>query len=152
MKKLWLLLVLLMIAATAGPPPLPSSFWGTIEVDGTPVAEGTIISVWIGGVKYGECQASIYQDWSGVYHTSNVPGDQVGTDQVEGGVEGDVITFRIDDLVAQETAVWHSGTVERLDLTGITLESRIAGCREQCRQYRGWYRWRCMRWCRWLGR
>ena len=149
--RLIIVLFSLMMLAATGPPPLPSSFWGTVEVDGAPVAEGTVIFAWIDGVKYDDDAAKAYVGWEGVYYAFNVPGDQVGTDPIEGGVEGDIITFRIGDLVAQETAVWHSGTNVRLNLTATSL-APVLSCRDQCRQYRAWRRWRCLRRCKWLRR
>lgn len=156
MKRMYLLLVvtvglvLMQMAVVAlAPPPLPSSFWGMVTVNGEPVAEGTVISAWIGGVKYAEDVATVYAGYEGCYYAFNVPGDQVGTEPIEGGVEGDTIIFRIGDLEAQESAEWHGGTNARLDLT--VSDDEPVSCRELCRGLRGW-RWRICMWRCWRAR
>jgi hypothetical protein len=88
---------------------LPSSFYGTVKVDGENVSDGTIVSTWINGVKYAETTVLLYA--GDTLYSLNVPGDDLATPgTIEGGVEGDTVIFYIGDLVADQTGTWHSGT------------------------------------------
>ena len=101
-------------AARAAPPPPPSSFNGTVQVDGANVPGGTIISAWIDGVRYAEATTTFYAGYS-VYGIG-VPGDHPDTPEKDGGVEGDTITFRVGDFIADQTGTWCGGSNEHLDL------------------------------------
>ena len=46
----------------------------------------------------------------------DVKGDQCGTPEIEGGVQGDTINFKVGNYWASETAKWQSGTNVHLDL------------------------------------
>jgi len=105
-------------AARAAPPPLPSGFNGTVQVDGANVPGGTIISAWIDGVRYAESTTTFYAGDS-VYGIG-VPGDHPDTPEKDGGVEGDTIVFRIGALVADQRGTFNSGSNEHLDLTAST--------------------------------
>jgi len=57
--KMALTLGILLILVTdsaghAGSPPLPASFYGTMQMDGAGVPAGTLVSAWINGVEYAE--------------------------------------------------------------------------------------------------
>jgi hypothetical protein len=117
MKKLSLLLAFVLLFGfftpvhADAPPPLPSSFWG--YVTGYPA--GTIIRAYVPGQTASIAYASVFL-WEGIaVWTINVPGDLEETPAKDGGVEGDVITFRAGGRIVA-TAVWHSGTVEQLDI------------------------------------
>ena len=109
-------------AVQAAPPPLPSSFYGTVEVDGANVPGGTIISAWIDGVQYAQGTTSFYAGDS-VYGI-DVPGDHPDTPEKDGGVDGDTITFRIGDLGADQTGTWNGGSNVQLNLTAGTPVER----------------------------
>jgi hypothetical protein len=103
-KPIALGLVIITLLLTIAPavlalPPLPSSFYGTVKVDGANVPLGTIVSAWINGVWYAD---------------PATPGT------IEGGVEGDTVVFHIGGLEADETGTWHSGTNVQLNLTAST--------------------------------
>ena len=106
-------------AAQAVPPPLPSSFYGTVEIEGASVPTGTIISARIDGVQYAQTTTSDYAGDS--IYSIDVPGDDPGTPGIEGGTEGYTITFRIGDLDADQHGIWHGGTNVRLDVTVINI-------------------------------
>jgi len=113
------LLLTSALAVLAGPPPLPSSFYGTVKVDGANVPDGTTVSAWINGQVYAEGNTQTYEGES--FYAMNVPGDDPTTpDIIEGGVEGDSVVFYIGDLEADQTGTWHSGTNQRLDLVAAT--------------------------------
>ena len=106
-------------------PPLPSSFYGTVKVGGANVPIGTPVTAWINGVQYASYPASIYL--GDTVYSLNVPGDNSETPGViEGGVEGNTIVFHIGALVADQTAIWHSGPNINLNLTAPVASSAKA--------------------------
>jgi fibro-slime domain-containing protein/uncharacterized repeat protein (TIGR01451 family) len=118
----WLLgaLFLGLVVTLAGgtPPPRPSSFFGTVTAGGaggSNAAAGTIVSAWIGGVRYAET-AVVVADGLSVYRL-DVPGDLPGTATVEGGQPGQTIAFKVGGAQVSETGTWQDGSVSRLDLT-----------------------------------
>lgn len=96
------------------PPPLPSSFYGTLKLpSGANLPNGTLVSARIGSVRVAE-SASFKSDADSVYRI-DVPGDFPDTATVEGGREGQTITFEVGGVPVQ-SAVWHSTTYVRQDL------------------------------------
>ena len=96
-------------------PPLPSSFWGTVQVNGENVPDGTQITAWIYGMQYGQTQTMLYEGQS--VYALVVPGDDLSTTPVEGGTQGAQIEFRIADAPTDQEGIWQSGTNVELDLT-----------------------------------
>ncbi len=96
-------------------PSMPSSFYGTVKVNGANVAEGTLIQALIGGQVYAEAYSQMYQGDS--VFALDVKGDDSDTAAQDGGREGDAIQFKIGGVLADQTAVWHSGTNVNLNLT-----------------------------------
>ena len=97
-------------------PPIPSSLYGTVKLDGVNVAPGTTISAWIGGVQYASAASSMYLTDS--VYALDIPGDDPSTPAIiEGGVEGSTIVFKIGSFTAVQTAAWHSGSNVELNLT-----------------------------------
>ena len=86
-----LLILMTGSAGLADAPPLPASVWGTVKAYGLNVSEGTLVSAWIDGVKYVE-STTTFAGADSVY-TIDVPGDDPETPGIEGGREGDTITF-----------------------------------------------------------
>lgn len=110
---LWLLFNSVVLAV----PPLPCSVYGTVKINGQNINEGTIISAWIDGVKYAEKPSWMYagQSWYGIL---SIPGDDDETAGVrEGGRPGDTVTFKIGEMVADQTIVWQADGDVPLDLT-----------------------------------
>jgi len=134
MKKLNLLFVITILcgllmfnnSSVSAFPPLPASFYGTVKIDGENVPEGTLVSAWINGVEILSVVVEEYEEntvYSTVY-SINVPGDDSSTEgEVEGGIVGDVIIFYIDDLLADQTGIWGSGTSNELNLTTRALKT-----------------------------
>ena len=116
-------IVLVLIASapvTLAVPPLPSSFYGTVKVDGANVPLGTMVSAWIDGVKYAETTVSTEFAGDTVY-SLDVPGDDPATPGIiEGGVPGDTIVFQIGSLAAGQTAPWQGGINVEFNLTADT--------------------------------
>ncbi|MBC7260832.1 MAG: hypothetical protein H5T63_02365, partial [Chloroflexi bacterium] len=96
-------------------PPVPCTFYGAVSVAGQNVPNGTVVSAWIGGIRYAETTTLTYQGLSS--YSLAVPGDDPETPQKEGGVSGETIVFKIGDLLANETAAWQEGEINWLNLT-----------------------------------
>ena len=96
-------------------PQPPSKFYGTVMVDGEYVSDGTVISAWISGTQYETTTTFTYEGES--VYVIEVPGDDPDTPEVEGGVDGDTVAFKVGDLTANQTGTWISGSNVELDLT-----------------------------------
>jgi len=96
-------------------PPLPSSFYGTVKVNGDNVPDGTLVRALIDGQVYAQGHTQTYRGDSG--YSLDVPGDDTDTAAREGGREGDIIQFEIGGVLADQTGTWHSGTNVKLNLT-----------------------------------
>ena len=96
-------------------PPLPSSFYGTVKVNNANVPDGTVIQVVVGGQVYAEEFTQTYQGNS--VYALDVPGDNTDTAVQDGAREGDTVQFKIGGVLADQTAVWHTGTNVNLNLT-----------------------------------
>ncbi len=119
-RNLGAAIIVLLFAATRvlAVPPLPSSFYGSVTLDGTNVSPGVLVSAWIDGVKYAETSVVIYEGHSA--YAINVPGDDADSPGVEGGVEGDTIIFYVSEHRAVETAVWHSAANVEHDISALS--------------------------------
>jgi hypothetical protein len=105
-------------------PSLPSSFYGTVLVNGADVPEGTLVEALINGNAVVSASVKLYEGHS--VFSMNVPGDDSDTESIDGGKEGDVIAFRVGGQMADQTGVWHSGTNVSLDLSLNTNAALLA--------------------------
>jgi LPXTG-motif cell wall-anchored protein len=96
-------------------PPLPSSFYGKVKVNGANVPDGTIIHATINGKVYAETKTLTYQGDS--VYTLDVLGDDTSTTAIEGGHEGDPVAFTVAGQPAIQTGIWKGGTNVNLDLS-----------------------------------
>ena len=102
----------------AAPPQIPHAFYGTVTVGDppVPVAEGTAVEAYVGGVKKTETTVD-----HGEYSL------------LVSGTAGATVTFRVGSILANETAIWQSGAVTNLDLTvtvtgyDLTVDSTAGG-------------------------
>jgi hypothetical protein len=87
------------------PPEMPHQFYGTVSVEGEPVAEGTLVEAFVDDVK----EAETTVDDEGRY----------GYDPIfrVSGTAGAEVTFKVGGVPANETATWESGKVQQLNLT-----------------------------------
>ncbi|MGB3703074.1 MAG: hypothetical protein WA997_17575 [Anaerolineales bacterium] len=102
-------------AGFAEPPPMPSSYYGTVKANGSNVPLTTTASAWIDGVKYAETSVIVFN--ADTVYNLDVPGDILSTAEIEGGKPGDLITFSINNDFANQTGVWQSGTNTELNLS-----------------------------------
>jgi hypothetical protein len=107
-------LLLVNVTAVSAVPPIPSSFYGTVKDGSRNVASGTPITARINGVEYAWTTAMI--DNGDSVYTINVPGDDPDTPELDGGIQGDTITFYVDGMEALQTAEWQSATNNQLNL------------------------------------
>jgi len=96
-------------------PPLPSSFYGTVQQDGGNVPDGTLVEALIEGKVVAYSFSEIYQGTS--VFSLDVPGDESATDKVEGGTLGQNIVFHVGGVLADQSAQWTSGVNENINLT-----------------------------------
>ena len=109
-------LLFVSVSPALAMPPLPSSFYGMVQISGANVATGSEVSAKINGVQYAYATVQIYQGQT--VYSLDVPGDDPATQGViEGGVQGNTVVFWIDGTPANETAIWQSGTNVARNLT-----------------------------------
>ncbi len=106
---------LLLVTPGRAIPPLPSSFYGVVKLNGQNAPDGTVIRALIGGIAYAQAQTQTYQGNS--VYSLDIPGDDPSTPAVEGGREGEAIQFEVAGAVASQTGTWHSGTNVNLVLS-----------------------------------
>jgi hypothetical protein len=105
-------------------PPLPSSFYGTVKVNGANVPDGTLIVASINGRDYAEKQTQTIKGDS--MYAMNIPGDDPDTTVVEGGHDGDTIVFTIGETEVDQTGLWKSGTNINIHLAASTTSTLMA--------------------------
>ncbi len=116
-----LLLVFPTLAVLAAPPALPASFYGRVRVSGASAPAGSTIFVYSGGVEL--AYIAVTQDPThGSVYALNIPGDNPDTGLIDGGREGDILTFYIQlpsmqRIRAAQTGVWRSGANVALNLS-----------------------------------
>lgn len=96
-------------------PPLPSSFYGHVTLNGGNAPEGAVVRALINGQPYAETRVQMYEGAS--VFSLDVRGDDADTPERDGGQEGDVIQFEVGGVLAAETGVWHSGVNVELSLS-----------------------------------
>lgn len=101
-----IIVALLFVASVAAMPPLPTTFFGDVIVNGESAPVGTVVSGWVGDTKYIEFVVGSYDHEVGRY-TLDFPGDDPDTQNLEGAREGEIVTFKVDGTVAEQTGVWH---------------------------------------------
>lgn len=94
-------------------PGIPHQFYGSVTIDGVLASDGISVEAVIDGVVYSETTTV-----GGTYGYAvlfNVPADDPGTPEKEGGVTGDIIDFYVDGIWAEEYA-FLEGDVTTLNL------------------------------------
>ena len=116
--KLFILTLLLLMANVStvlALPPLPASFYGTVQINGANAPAGAIVSAWINGVQVAQTPVALYNNQT--VFSLDVPGDDPATPSlIEGGNPGDTVVFRINNWTASPTGVWNSGVNTAINL------------------------------------
>ena len=106
-------------AVMASQPDQPCRFWGTVKVNGNPVADGTLITAWIDGAV-GTWSASTYTAEGKSVYFVDVLADNSETTPKDGGTQGDTVRFKVryggHDYVAAQTDVWATGDYKEVNL------------------------------------
>jgi len=112
------LLLLSSLPATAGwggVPDIPEAFWGTVTVNGEPAPVGTVVEAVGPGVRRGLEGNPVTVETPGIYAEAYFLLPHL---IVQGDWEENVsLTFMVNQLPANETAVWEAGESMNLDLT-----------------------------------
>lgn len=115
------LIILLNIPIGVSQPPTgpPCNFAGYVNDGNAPV--GVKITAEIDGKVYAESKTFYYegdeQYKAGTVYSIDVPADNPLTDEKEGGVDGDIVKFRVDGTLCNEYGIWKQGESIPLDLT-----------------------------------
>ncbi|MBL7199457.1 MAG: hypothetical protein ISS56_04860 [Anaerolineae bacterium] len=116
---LWVTVGMLLLGPLAyALPPQPFRSYGTVQVNGEAVPEGTVIGAWCDGVQYVEGLTFMFEGSSA--YAIDVPGDDPETPQKDGcsgSPNPDEVMFSVDGLWADQTALWQKGEFYPLDLT-----------------------------------
>lgn len=105
-------------AADPVPPPFPSSFYGEVHYvsgDGILPGVGDNVEAYVPGPAGSIASKGIVLDTPNLVYAINVPGDNPNTPAKDGGLENDVVTFKINGRVVG-TGIWHGGTNVRLNI------------------------------------
>lgn len=108
------LILLLGAVSVAAVPPLPSSFWGVITMNGVRIPLSAELTAHVDGVDCGRAQLFLYMGTT--FYSITVKGDDPDTPGKDGGREDDLIEFRLNGTPLATTARWHGGTNVRLDM------------------------------------
>ena len=114
MSVLICLISLLITIPVLAMPSMPSSFYGTVKVNGSNVPDGTLVEALIGGQVYAKGYIQTYQSDS--IYALDISGDDTDTTTQEGGREGETIQFKVGGVLANETGIWNSATNVNLNL------------------------------------
>ena len=117
------LLIPTFLNAHAFVQPQPSSYYGTVRIDDTRAASGTVISAWIDHTQYAQTVATLNVDQA-IYNL-DVPADDPATPLKEGGVANETVQFRIGSTLAQQTGIWFSDTDTNVNLSASPSAIRL---------------------------
>ncbi|NLZ30333.1 MAG: PKD domain-containing protein [Methanomicrobiales archaeon] len=112
MRRIFILLLLLLIGTASAVPLLPAEFWGSVTIDGAPAPAGTVIIARIDGRDCG----SLTLDVAGVYGGDAIFDKRLLVSGEADDKEKEIIFF-VNDVKAIETSVYTPGTSKRLDLS-----------------------------------
>ncbi len=120
MKRLIFALALLLALQSLGAsraiaqPALPSSFYGTVKVEGENAPDNSLILAIINDNLVADTRAMLVGE--DLVYQMDIPWDDPDTLKIDGGTEGDTIEFYINNNLVSYTASWHSGTNVEFDL------------------------------------
>jgi hypothetical protein len=122
----WGLLVILLTlgcvsGASAAPPGLPATFYGSVRIQGGSVPAGASVRAYIDGIALD--QAVVQDDaQEGAVYLLSVRADDPDTPALDGGRNGDVVTFRLElpggtTYAMVQQGIWQAGASTPLDLS-----------------------------------
>jgi hypothetical protein len=99
-------LALVIIVSSSAQVPVPCIYYGTVKLDGESIPEETQVLAWIDDTEWiAQRWTEGGESWYGI----EIPYDNPATPLRDGGAPGDVITFTIGDVPADQTALWQEG-------------------------------------------
>jgi len=118
-RVLIMLALILSLAIFAAPvyaaPALPHSFSGTLKINNSDAPAGTTVEARGTGVLTGVTGNPIITTEAGKYGSEEALGPKL---VVQGDIaDGATIDFYVNGVKAAQTAYWHTGAIEELDLT-----------------------------------
>ena len=107
---------------------LPSVYSGSITIDDNPAAIGSQLTAWIHNINY---PVNFSIRTPGSYGPMYIVGDEPNTPEIEGGVAGDTVSFKLitqarDTLLAQPSSIWESGINHDLNLSIVSTAVKIS--------------------------
>jgi len=119
----FVLVVLAIPVYAEGIPALPEAFYGNLSLNGNPAPAGIIVEAVGTGVMTGIQGNPITTNATGVYGSSDPLGMRL---VVQGDIsEGTLIQFYVNNVLAAQTAEWHSGIASQLNLTVTTAAPMV---------------------------
>ncbi len=115
----WLHELAASVPAQGGPPSLPARFYGAVTIDGLAAPAGTKIVARINGTMYATATTSLEN--SVAVYVIDVPGDNPGTSEIDGGRDGDIVNFIVGNAPTTQTGIWRFGGLNQLDLVAVTI-------------------------------
>lgn len=120
MRRIWIVIVagLLLAASVPGAlagdiPPMPGEFYGNVTINGMPAPAGILIEARINGLSAG----SLTTTTAGSYGGKGTFDPRL---MVSGQSNGQVVSFFIGGLEANQTAVFQERSISRLDVTAFS--------------------------------
>ncbi len=111
----WLALLSIGGHVLARPPVIPSSFYGTVSINGENVSLDTEVSAWIDG--HWIMSVPVTLDNGKTVYAVDIPGDNPATPEIDGGKHGDIVSFYIGAQRADPSGTWISGANQELNLS-----------------------------------
>jgi hypothetical protein len=110
----------------------PCRFWGTVKVNGNPVADGTLITAWIDGAVGSWSASTSTADGKSVYWVDVPAAENLGSmPPKDGGIAGDTVRFKVryggNDYVAAQTGVWAVGEYPEVNLVISLVTATLSG-------------------------
>ena len=100
-----------LVPTARAAPPFPYSPFGLVRINGELVPNGTQVTAWVNGVRYGTT-TTVNDGW----YTIDVLGDDPDEPGKDGGESGDTVIFKVGSHTANESGTWASNGDPRIDL------------------------------------
>ena len=116
-----IMLLLPALAVKAAPPGLPAVFYGTVEIRDSQVPSGSLVRAYVGDREFG--RAVVQQNASlGSVYLLKVRADDPDTGDIEGGRDGDAVTFAVElfgesRYTMVQARTWQGGTAVETNLS-----------------------------------
>lgn len=107
-----LMAVSISVAGAQERPVLPCAFYGSVKINGVDAPIGTVITAEIEGIERGSITTTEVGKYGGAGGLESKLGVIGNADD-----EGKIVTFYINGVKADQTALWKSGGVYVVDLT-----------------------------------